>query len=145
MLSLYLPCKNKISSLLLYNLIEVAYYGNDDKNITEDKLIAICNKPNIYHDKNQDGYYDMLSAFQKSIRGSDVQASLYYLAKLIEGGELDSICRRMAVIVYEDIGLANPSLGPKVMSAINSALMLGFPEAKIPLSSVVIEMALSPK
>ena len=129
----------------VYNLIEVAYYGNDDKNITLDKLKDICNKPNIYHDKNGDGYYDMLSALQKSIRGSDVHASIYYLAKLLEGGELDSICRRLAVIVYEDIGLANPSMGPKVMAATNSALMLGLPEARIPLSAVVIEMALSPK
>ncbi len=128
-----------------YNLIEVAYYGNDDKNITEDKLIAICNKPNIYHDKNQDGYYDMLSALQKSIRGSDAQAAIFYLAKLLEGGELESACRRLAVIVYEDIGLANPSMGPKVMAAIDSALMLGMPEAKIPLAAVAIEMALSPK
>ena len=128
-----------------YNLLEVAYYSSDDKHITVDSLINICNKPNIFHDKDQDGYYDLLSAFQKSIRGSDVHAALYYLARLIEGDELDSICRRMAVIVYEDIGLANPSMGPKVMAAINSALMLGLPEARIPLSAVVIEMALSPK
>ena len=128
-----------------YNLLEVAYYSSSDKHITVDSLINICNKPNIFHDKDQDGYYDLLSAFQKSIRGSDVHAALYYLARLIEGDELDSICRRMAVIVYEDIGLANPSMGPKVMAAINSALMLGLPEARIPLSSVVIEMALSPK
>ena len=128
-----------------YNLLEVAYFASSDKHITVDGLINICNKPNIFHDKDQDGYYDLLSAFQKSIRGSDVNAALYYLARLIEGDELDSICRRMAVIVYEDIGLANPSMGPKVMAAINSALMLGLPEARIPLSAVVIEMALSPK
>ena len=128
-----------------YNLLEVAYFASSDKHITVDSLINICNKPNIFHDKDQDGHYDLLSAFQKSIRGSDVHASLYYLARLIEGDELDSICRRMAVIVYEDIGLANPSMGPKVMAAINSALMLGLPEARIPLSEVVIEMALSPK
>ena len=128
-----------------YNLIEVAYYATDDCHITTDKLINISNKPNLFHDKNQDGYYDLLSAFQKSIRGSDVHASVYYLARLILGGELESICRRMAVIVYEDIGLANPQMGPKVMSAIDSALMLGLPEARIPLSAVVIEMALSPK
>ena len=128
-----------------YNLLEVAYFASSDKHITVDSLIKICNKPNIFHDKDQDGYYDLLSAFQKSIRGSDVNAALYYLARLIEGGELDSICRRMAVIVYEDIGLANPGMGPKVMAAIDSALMLGFPEARIPLSAVVIEMALSPK
>jgi len=128
-----------------YNLLEVAYFASEDKHITVDNLINICNKPNIFHDKDQDGYYDLLSAFQKSIRGSDVHAALYYLARLIEGDELDSICRRMAVIVYEDIGLANSSMGPKVMAAINSALMLGLPEARIPLSAVVIEMALSPK
>jgi len=103
-----------------YNLLEVAYYSTTDKHITVDTLVNICNKPNIFHDKDQDGYYDLLSAFQKSIRGSDVHAALYYLARLIEGDELDSICRRMAVIVYEDIGLANPSLGPKVMAAIQS-------------------------
>lgn len=128
-----------------YNLLEVAYYSTDDYKITLDKLINICNKPNIFHDKDQDGYYDLLSAFQKSIRGSDVHASLYYLARLIMGEELESICRRMAVIVYEDIGLANPALGPRVMAAIDSALMLGLPEARIPLAEVVIEMALSPK
>ena len=128
-----------------YNLLEVAYYSTDDFHITVDRLINVSNKPNIFHDKDQDGYYDLLSAFQKSIRGSDVHASLYYLGRLIMGGELDSICRRMAVIVYEDIGLANPAMGPRVMAAIDSALMLGLPEARIPLAEVVIEMALSPK
>lgn len=128
-----------------YNLLEVAYYSTDDYHITIDKLINICNKPNIFHDKDQDGYYDLLSAFQKSIRGSDVHAAIYYLARLIEGGELEAICRRMAVIVYEDIGLANPAMGPRVMAGIDSALMLGLPEARIPLAEVVIEMALSPK
>ena len=68
-----------------------------------------------------------------------------YLAKLLEGGDLDSACRRLAVITYEDIGLANPSMGPKVNAAIESALMLGLPEARIPLSAIVIELALSPK
>ena len=133
------------SQRYLYNLIEVAYYGTADHHISENIITNITNKPNIYHDKNQDGYYDLLSAFQKSIRGSDVHASLYYLARLIQGGELDAICRRLSVIVYEDIGLANPTLGPIVTSAIQSALLLGLPEARIPLSSVVIQLALSPK
>ena len=141
----YIKGISKNDLRFVYNLIEVAYYGNNDKHLTEDKLVKICNKPNIFHDKNGDGYYDMLSALQKSIRGSDVQASLFYLAKLLEGGEIDSACRRLAVIVYEDIGLANPGMGPKVMAAIDSALMLGMPEGRIPLSAVVIEMALSPK
>ena len=104
-----------------YNLLEVAYYSSDNYEITVDKLVNICNKPNLFHDKNQDGYYDLLSAFQKSIRGSDVHAAVYYLARLIEGDELEAICRRMAVIVYEDIGLANPGMGPRVMAAIDSA------------------------
>lgn len=128
-----------------YNLLELAYYSTDDYKITLDKLVNICNKPNIFHDKDQDGYYDLLSAFQKSIRGSDVHAAIYYLGRLIMGEELEAICRRMAVIVYEDIGLANPAMGPRVMAAIDSALMLGLPEARIPLAEVVIEMALSPK
>jgi len=141
----YLANVSKNDLRYAYNLLEVAYYSTTDKNITLDTLVNISSKPNIFHDKDEDGYYDLLSAFQKSIRGSDVHAAIYYLARLIQGGELDAICRRMAVIVYEDIGLANPSLGPRVMAAIQSALMLGLPEARIPLAEVVIEMALSPK
>lgn len=141
----YLISLSKSDLRYLYNLIEVAYYGTADHHISENIITNITNKPNIYHDKNQDGYYDLLSAFQKSIRGSDVHASLYYLARLIQGGELDAICRRLSVIVYEDIGLANPTLGPIVASSIQSALLLGLPEARIPLSSVVIQLALSPK
>ena len=141
----YLISLSKSDLRYLYNLIEVAYYGTADHHISENIITDITNKPNIYHDKNQDGYYDLLSAFQKSIRGSDVHASLYYLARLILGGELVAICRRLSVIVYEDIGLANPTLGPIVTSAIQSALLLGLPEARIPLSSVVIQLALSPK
>ena len=102
-------------------------------------------KGNVYIDKNGDGYYDTISAFQKSIRGSDVNASLYYLAVLLEADDIDIICRRLSVIVYEDIGLANPMMGVKVDAAINSALRLGMPEARIVLASIVIEMALSPK
>ena len=141
----YLVGISKNDLRYVYNLIEVAYYGGNDKHITETELINICNKPNMFHDKDGDGYYDMLSALQKSIRGSDVQASLFYLAKLLAGGELDSACRRLIVIAYEDIGLANPTIGPKVMAAIEGAQMIGMPEARIPLSEVVIEMALSPK
>ena len=128
-----------------YNLLEMAYYNTLDHKITVDVISNISSRPNIYHDKDADTYYDLLSALQKSIRGSDVHASIYYLARLIAGGDLDAICRRLSVIVYEDIGLANPSLGPRVMAAIDAALGLGVPEARIPLSEVVIEMALSPK
>ena len=128
-----------------YNLLEVAYYSSTDKKINLEHLKKINNKPAFFHDKNEDGYYDVLSAFQKSIRGSDVDASLHYLARLIEAGDLDSIYRRMSVICYEDIGLANPSMGPKVMAAIHASQLVGLPEARIPLAEVVIELALSPK
>lgn len=129
----------------VYNLIEVCYYANNNKHLTLESVKNISAKGNIYIDKNGDGYYDTISAFQKSIRGSDVNASLYYLAVLIEAGDIDIITRRLSVIVYEDIGLANPMMGPKVDAAINSALRLGLPEARIPLAEIVIEMALSPK
>lgn len=127
-----------------YNLIEVAYYGGSH-HLTKEYLESIGGKGNIIIDKNSDGYYNAISAFQKSIRGSDVQASLYYLGLLVEAEDLDIICRRLSVIVYEDIGLANPSMGPKVDAAIHSALRLGWPEARIPLAAIVIELALSPK
>ena len=86
-----------------------------------------------------------MSAFQKSIRGSDVNAALHYLARLIEAGDLDSIYRRMTVIAYEDIGLANPSMGPRVDACINACERVGLPEARIPLSVMIIDLALSPK
>ena len=129
----------------VYNLIEIAYFSTNDHIITLELLTNIAGKGNVFIDKNGDGYYNTISAFQKSIRGSDVNASLYYLALLIEAGDLNIICRRLSVIVYEDIGLANPSMGPKVDAAINSVNRLGLPEARIPLSAIVIEMALSPK
>ena len=127
------------------NHLELAYYGSSDKTITIDTLKNINSKPIIFADKNEDGHYDLLSAFQKSIRGSDIDASLYYLGRLIEIGDLDSIYRRMSVIAYEDIGLANPGMGPKVMAAISASELVGLPEARIPLSVVVSELALSPK
>lgn len=127
-----------------YNLLEVAYFSSD-KNITLEVLKNINNKPNLFHDKNGDGYYDVISAFQKSIRGSDVDAALHYLARLIEAEDLDIIYRRMSVIAYEDIGLANPMMGVKVDACINACERLGLPEARIPLANTVIELALSPK
>ena len=128
-----------------YNLLEISYYSTDDKKITEEKIRTINNKPAFFSDKNGDGHYDLLSAFQKSIRGSDVDASLHYLGRLIIEGDLDSIYRRMSVIAYEDIGLANPAIGPRVDAAINAAERVGLPEARIPLGTIVAEMALSPK
>jgi putative ATPase len=128
-----------------YNLLEVAYYSTNDFIVNLEVLKKINNKPSFFHDKNEDGYYDVISAFQKSIRGSDVNAALYYLARLIEAEDLDIIFRRMSVIAYEDIGLANTSMGPKVDACINACNRLGLPEARIPLAVTVIELALSPK
>lgn len=96
-------------------------------------------------DFKEDSYYDLLSAFQKSVRGSDVDASLYYLARLLRLGDLEIICRRILCIAYEDIGLANPNVGMKAYCATSTALSLGMPEARIPLSAICIDMALSPK
>ncbi len=128
------------------NLLEVSYSSTDDDKIVSTNLVKEINsKPVFFHDKNEDGHYDVLSAFQKSIRGSDVDAALHYLGRLLEAGDLDSIYRRMSVIAYEDIGLANPSIGPKVMAAIHASELMGLPEAVIPLGVVVTEMALSPK
>lgn len=128
-----------------YNLLEVAYASTDDYVVTIELLQNICSKPNLFHDKDEDGHYDVISAFQKSIRGSDVNAALHYLARLIEAEDLDIIYRRMTVIAYEDIGLANPSMGPKVEAAIQASERLGLPEGRIPLGNIVIELALSPK
>ena len=127
------------------NLIEVAAITSKEEEITLSHLEEIAGKPNVFHDKDGDGYYNLLSALQKSIRGSDVDASLHYLARLIEFGELDSILRRLIVIAYEDIGLANPGIGPKVIAAVEACERVGLPEATIPLSVIVVEMALSPK
>ncbi|AXI09560.1 recombinase RarA [Oceanobacillus zhaokaii] len=120
---------------------------NQDNQVVIDLETAeeCMQKKSFSHDKNGDAHYDVLSAFQKSIRGSDVDAALHYLGRLIEAGDLDSIGRRMVVIAYEDIGLANPQAGPRALAAIQAAERLGFPEARIPLSVSIIELCLSPK
>ena len=128
-----------------YNLLEIAYYSSSDFKINLDVLKSINDKPNFFHDKNEDGHYDVLSAFQKSIRGSDVDAAIHYLARLLVSGDLDSLFRRLTVIAYEDIGLANPSMGPKVDACIRACERLGIDEGRIGLANVVIELALSPK
>jgi len=99
----------------------------------------------IKYDKSGDSHYDILSAFQKSIRGSDPDAGLHYLARLISGGDLQIICRRLLVIAAEDIGLAYPQAISIVKSCVDSALQLGFPEARIPLAEAVILLATAPK
>ena len=127
------------------NLLEVCYYSTKTHKIDLKLIESINNKPILGGDANGDNHYQLISAFQKSIRGSDPDAAVYYLARLIAIGDLDIIYRRMTVVAYEDIGLANPSMGPKVRAAIEAAEMLGLPEARIPLADVVIELAMSPK
>jgi len=127
------------------NLLEISYYSLDNHEVTIESIKNINSKPNFFHDKNEDGHYDVLSALQKSIRGSDVDATIHYVARLIEAGDLDSIYRRLSVIAYEDIGLANPGIGPRLDAAINAAERVGLPEARIPIAEIAIEMALSPK
>lgn len=127
------------------NLLEVAYYSSSDKKITTSLIKEINNKASSPMDSDETGHYDVLSAFQKSIRGSDVNAALHYLARLISSGDLDSIYRRMTVIAYEDIGLANPNMGVRVDACINACERVGLPEARIPLGNMVIDLCLSPK
>lgn len=134
----------------VFNGLELAVISTPEK---EDGEIYIdiqvaeqcMQKKSFSHDKDEDSHYDVLSAFQKSIRGSDVNAALHYLARLLEAGDLDSVGRRLVVIAYEDIGLANPQAGPRTLHAVEAAERLGLPEARIPLSVAVVELALSPK
>ncbi|WP_392486466.1 replication-associated recombination protein A [Haloimpatiens sp. FM7315] len=132
------------------NILELSFYStNADENakivITQED-IRECTQCKIFsYDNNGDSHYDILSAFQKSIRGSDVDASLHYLARLIKAGDLPSICRRLLVIASEDIGLAYPNAIAIVNSCVEAAFRVGFPEAKIPLAEAVILLATSPK
>ena len=128
-----------------YNLLEVSYYSTDDKIVDEAKIRRINSKPVFFADKNGDGHYDVLSGLQKSIRGSDVDAALHYAARLVAEEDLDSLFRRLSVIAYEDIGLANPAIYPRLDAAINAAERIGLPEARIPIGTIIAEMALSPK
>jgi putative ATPase len=118
---------------------------NDEITITLEDAEECLQKKSFTHDKDGDAHYDVLSAFQKSIRGSDVNAALHYLARLIEAGDLVSISRRLLVIAYEDVGLANPQAGARTLAAIETAERVGFPEARIPIANAVIELCLSPK
>lgn len=128
-----------------YNLLEVCYYATSDKKIDESVVRRVNSKPVFFSDKNDEGHYDVLSGLQKSIRGSDVNASLHYAARLIVEGDLDSLFRRLSVIAYEDIGLANPNIGPRLDAVINACERIGLPEARIPIGEIIVEMALSPK
>lgn len=117
----------------------------DTVTITTQVMEEILQKKVLAGDKDGNEHYNLLSAFQKSIRGSDVNASLHYLARLILSGDLIGICRRLSIIAFEDIGLANPTAVTLTKNAIDVARDTGFPEARIPLAMAVVELALSPK
>ncbi|GER69121.1 recombinase RarA [Weizmannia acidilactici] len=132
------------------NALELAVFSSEPGDsgaihITLDIAEECMQKKSLAHDKDGDAHYDVLSAFQKSIRGSDANAALHYLGRLIEAGDLPSIARRLLVIAYEDIGLASPQAGARTLAAVQAAEKLGFPEARIPLAAAVIELCLSPK
>jgi len=132
------------------NALELAVLStpaNDEDmiNITQEIAAECVQRKALTHDKDGDAHYDVLSALQKSIRGSDVNAALHYMGRLIEAGDLLSLARRLLVIAYEDVGLANPGAGARMLAAIQAAEKLGFPEARMPLSVAVVECCLSPK
>lgn len=132
------------------NTLEIAVMSTEARpdgvrHITMETVYTCLQSKQIDGDKNGDAHYNLLSAFQKSIRGSDVDASLHYLARLIKIGDLMSINRRLLVIAYEDIGLANPNLVSETLNAIEATEKVGFPEARIILSYMVIRLALSAK
>lgn len=133
-----------------YNSLELAVMStkedaNGKRHISLETVENSLQRSYITMDKNGDGHYDVLSALQKSIRGSDVNASLHYAARLIEAGDLPSLARRLTVIAYEDIGLANPDAQIHTVTALEAAQKIGFPEARILIANVVIDLALSPK
>jgi putative ATPase len=145
---LALACGGDVRSAL--NGLELAILSTfpnkkGEKHITLSTAESCIQKKSFQHDKDGDAHYDVLSALQKSIRGSDVNAALHYLARLLEAGDLISIHRRLLVIAYEDIGLSNPQAGPRTLSAIEASERLGLPEARIPLANAIIELCLSPK
>jgi len=113
--------------------------------ITAEKAAQYAQRSSMRYDRDGDAHYDILSAFQKSIRGSDENAALHYLARLSEAGDLPSICRRLLVTAAEDIGLAYPQAMPVIKACVDCARELGFPEARIPLAQAVILLATAPK
>lgn len=128
-----------------FNILELCTLLTDDGHITQELLKQANIQAGQLYDQGEDQYYDTLSGFQKSIRGSDPNGALYYLAKLIDAGDFPSLERRLITIAYEDVGLANPNACMRTVIALQAAKTIGFPEARIPLAQVVIDLALSPK
>ncbi|HIV51044.1 MAG TPA: replication-associated recombination protein A [Candidatus Faecalibacterium intestinipullorum] len=125
--------------------VTAAEPGPEGKVITLDMIRQVTRRTAMRYDKDGDDHYDIVSAYQKSMRGSDPQAALHYLARLLEAGDLPSACRRLMVCACEDVGLAYPQIIPIVKAAVDAANMVGLPEARIPLADAVILVATSPK
>ena len=119
--------------------------SEDEKLITLENAKALTQKSAMRYDREGDEHYDLLSAYQKSMRGSDPDAAVYYLARILAAGDLPSACRRLMVCAAEDVGLAYPQILPIVKSAVDIANAVGLPEAAIPLADAVILVAISPK
>lgn len=119
--------------------------GGDSVTVTREAADELTQKSSLRYDKGGDEHYDILSAFQKSMRGSDADAALHYLARLLEAGDLPSACRRLMVCACEDVGLAWPQIIPVIKAAVDAAMMVGLPEARIPLADAVVLVAQSPK
>ncbi|WP_394187649.1 replication-associated recombination protein A [Paenisporosarcina quisquiliarum] len=130
-------------------ILESVVSASDEENgiiIVEDALLQnLVERIGVFGDKKGSHFYNLLSALQKSVRGSDVNAAMYYLAHLLENGDLVAVSRRLLVMAYEDIGMANPAVGAHVLASIQAAERLGLPEARIPLANAVVEMCLSEK
>ncbi len=127
------------------NTVELCLLAANRNTIDLSLAMELTQKSAMKYDREGDQHYDILSAFQKSIRGSDENAALHYLARLITAGDMASICRRLLVIACEDVGLAYPNAIPIVKACVDSALQLGFPEARIPLADAVVLLATAPK
>lgn len=128
-----------------YNCLEVCTILAPQSNISLELVQNSILKANAQYDKDEDQYYDTLSGLQKSIRGSDPNGALYYLGKLIEANDIESLERRVITTAYEDIGLANPNACMRTVMAFQAAKIIGFPEARIPIANAIIDLCLSPK
>ena len=126
-------------------LINASHSDKGTLTITMDDALLVAQRSSMRYDRDGDGHYDILSALQKSIRGSDPNAAVHYLGRLLEAGDLISACRRLMVIACEDIGLAYPQIIPIVKACVDAANMLGVPEAQLPLADAAILMATAPK
>lgn len=127
------------------NMVEALFYACKNNKITLEDCQNVSQKSALRYDRDGDEHYDIISAYQKSLRGSDENAALHYLGRLLEAGDLISACRRLLVCACEDVGLAYPQIIPIVKAAVDSARELGLPEARIPLSDAVILVCTAPK